>query len=131
MVIIGNGAAAIHAIMALRESGCDETIHLYSDTTWPPYNPMLTTYFIAGKIPLENCFPFGTGLAFYQRYGVYAHLGSPVVEVDAARQEIRTGNGVRQRYSRCLVASGASPYLPPVCGVKGGRRPPSQTGAEG
>lgn len=119
IVIIGNGAAAVHAVRAIRESGCEEDIHLFADSTWPPYNPMLTTYFVAGKITLESCFPFGTGLEFYQSYKVHVHLGSPVVEVDTVKQEIRTGNGASLRYSRCLVASGASPYLPPVTGIKG------------
>lgn len=64
IVIIGNGAAAVHAARAIRESGCEEDIHLFADSTWPPYNPTLTTYFVAGKIPLENCFPFGNGLEF-------------------------------------------------------------------
>lgn len=50
---------------------------------------------------------------------MHAHLGSPVVELDTERQEIRASNGVSLQYSRCLVASGASPYLPPVTGIKG------------
>lgn len=121
IVIIGNGVAAIHAIMALRERGYQGDIHLFSDSIWPSYNPMLTTYFAAGKIPLENCFPFGAGYDFYRRYGVDLHLGSPIVKLDAARQIVQTASGESLPYSQCLIASGAAPILPPIPGLESSR----------
>ncbi|MCL4553529.1 MAG: hypothetical protein M1565_00045 [Actinobacteria bacterium] len=47
IVIVGNGGAAVHACMALRGSGYAREIRLYSDHAEPPYNPMLTTYYVA------------------------------------------------------------------------------------
>ncbi|MBE3572950.1 MAG: NAD(P)/FAD-dependent oxidoreductase [Moorella humiferrea] len=117
IAIIGNGAAAIHAVMALRESGYQDSIHIFSDSIWPSYNPMLTTYFAAGKIPLEKCFPFGASFDFYRRYGVDLHLGSPVVKLDAAQQIVQTASGESLQYSQCLIASGAAPILPPIPGL--------------
>lgn len=58
--IIGFGCAGYHALRAIREAGCDAAVDVYSDTDLPPYNPMLTTYYTAGRLPYEGLFPFGT-----------------------------------------------------------------------
>lgn len=57
--IVGFGCAGYHALCAIRDSGSDAQIDIYSDTNLPPYNPMLTTYYIAEKLPYKGLFPFG------------------------------------------------------------------------
>jgi NAD(P)H-nitrite reductase large subunit len=116
IAIIGNGGAAVRAVKALRNSGYQKDIHLFSDSMHAAYNPMLTTYFIGGKIPLEQCFPFSFGFEFYKRHGVELHLGSPIVELNATTQTIRSANGGTLCYGKCLVATGASPFVPPIPG---------------
>jgi len=115
-VIVGNGAAAIEAIKALRENGYRNEIHVISDSTYPAYNPMLTTYLVAGRIPLDNCFPFGR-FDFYRKYDVRIHLGQLVTALNAERQIVETKNGKTLSYSQCLIASGASPIIPPARGI--------------
>ena len=58
--IVGFGCAGYHALAQIRENGCAAHIDVYSDTDMPPYNPMLTTYYVAGRLPYEGLFPFGT-----------------------------------------------------------------------
>ena len=72
-VVVGNGAAAAEAVRALRASGFGGRIDLFADGSHPPYNPMLGTYFVAGELDRERCFPFG-GHGFYGAHGVQAHL---------------------------------------------------------
>lgn len=117
VAIVGNGAAAIQAVKALRNSNYQNDIHLFSNSIHAAYNPMLTTYFIGGKIPLEQCFPFGFGFEFYKTHGVHLHLGSPVVALDAENQTIQTAGGETYGYEKCLVATGASPFVPPIPGA--------------
>ena len=52
--IIGFGCAGYHALRAIREAGCDAIVDVYSDTDMPPYNPMLTTYYTAGRLPYAH-----------------------------------------------------------------------------
>ena len=49
--IVGFGCAGCHALKALRAAGCSAAVDVYSDTGLPPYNPMLTTYYVKGTIP--------------------------------------------------------------------------------
>jgi 3-phenylpropionate/trans-cinnamate dioxygenase ferredoxin reductase subunit len=121
MCIVGNGCAAIEAIRALRENDFAGQIHLISNSIWPSYNPMLTTYYVAGKIDFADLFPFGYNMSFYQQYDVKLHFGSPVVELDAENKVIRNEAGCKLEYDKCLVATGARPVLPHIAGINNSR----------
>src|SRR4030042_3676871 len=114
IVIVGNGCAGAECIKALRESGYKEKIHLFADNRWPVSNPMLTTYYVAGKIGFDGLFPYGE---FYAKYGVDVYPESPVVALDAERKLVYAKSGLQFKYDKCLIATGASPVLPPIEGI--------------
>jgi NADPH-dependent 2,4-dienoyl-CoA reductase/sulfur reductase-like enzyme len=116
--IIGNGGAAAEAVLALRARGYTGEIHLFADNDHAPYNPMLGPYLVAGKIPLDRAFPFGGEQAFYGANKVTAHLGEPVVSLDAEARRLITASGSEYEYERCLVATGARPSVPPISGLR-------------
>lgn len=105
-------------MLALRHSGYGGEIHLFADNRHPPYNPMLGTYVVSGKIPLERAFPFGDQISFYDANEVTAHLGETVAELDAEEQTFSTVSGATFSYDRCLVATGARPAVPPIAGLR-------------
>ena len=121
IVIVGNGGAALAAAKALRESHYHEEIHLISDYGGPAYNPMLIPYFISGKIPLEKCCPSGFHFDLHRSLELNMSLGSPVVELDADQQFVKTDRGKKIPYSQCLIATGASPQIPAVLAGKSKR----------
>jgi NAD(P)H-nitrite reductase large subunit len=116
LLVIGNGGAAIHALQAARASGHSGPLHLVSDMPGRAFNPMLSPYYLAGKIPFDDCFPFGEG--FYKKFDITCHLGSPVETLDSANKEVILKGGEKLSYDRCIVATGASPLLPPVPGLR-------------
>jgi NADPH-dependent 2,4-dienoyl-CoA reductase/sulfur reductase-like enzyme len=118
IAVIGNGGAAAEAVLALRASGYAGEIHLFADNDHPPYNPMLGTYLVSGNIPLEQAFPFGDRVAFYDANRVTAHLNTSVAHLDAEARQLRTAGGDVFTYDRCLVASGARPSVPPIAGLR-------------
>ena len=117
IVIVGNGCAGAECIKALRESGYNEKIHLFTDSRWPVSNPMLTTYYVAGKIGFDRLFPYGTSQEFYMKYGVDVYPESPVVTLDAQLKVVYAKSGLELKYDKCLIATGAAPVLPPVEGT--------------
>ena len=58
VAIIGYGTAGVNAAMALRSSGYEGTIRVFSDTDMPPYSPILTSYYAGGEKAYEECFPW-------------------------------------------------------------------------
>ena len=117
LVIIGNGCAGAECIKALRESGYRGEIHLLTDSRYPVSNPMLTTYYVSGRIGFDGLFPYGGGQEFYLKYGLEAYSESPVVALDAEQEVVYTKSGLEFKYDKCLIATGATPVLPPVEGV--------------
>ena len=110
----------MHGIQAARSVGHQGQIHLVSDTSGPAFNPMLSPYYLAGQIPFDRCFPFGKN--FYRDHEVTCHFSSPVVALDPFNKEVHIEDGKRLSYDRCLIATGASPALPKIEGLKGSRR---------
>jgi len=117
MVIVGNGCAGAECIKALRQSGYRGEIHLLTDSRWPISNPMLTTYYVAGKIGFEGLFPYGAGQEFYLKHGVDVYPESVVVALDAKQKVAHAKSGLEIRYDQCLVATGATPVLPLIEGI--------------
>ncbi len=95
LAIVGNGAAAAEAVLALRAHGYAGDIHLFADNEHAPYNPMLGTYLVSGAIPLERAFPFGDERGFYGVNRVTTHLGQAVVRLDALERTLTTADGLR------------------------------------
>jgi NADPH-dependent 2,4-dienoyl-CoA reductase/sulfur reductase-like enzyme len=117
MVIVGNGCAGAECIKSLRQSGYQGKIYLLTNSRWPIYNPMLTTYYVAGKIGFEGLFPYGAGQEFYLKYGVDVTPDAPVVALDAEQKLIHAKSGLEIKYDQCLIATGATPVLPPIEGI--------------
>lgn len=112
LAIVGSGGAAIHALHTIRRQRYSGDIHLFSEHTEHPYNPMLLTYYLAGKIPLERCLIGGNDLNFYKQYRVNVHTGSPVVALNMKEKKISNAAGETIEYKACLIASGASALRP-------------------
>lgn len=115
VAILGNGGAAAECVLALRRQGFGGVIRMFADNALPPANPTLTTYFLAGKLTYEQVFPFG--MDFYAANRIETVFGSPVVALDTRRRTVRNAAGHESGYDRCLIATGASPLVPPIAGV--------------
>lgn len=120
LLVIGNGGAAIHAIKAIRAAGHQGSVQLLSDVSGPAFNPLLSPYFLAGKIDFDQCFPFGSD--FYKKYDIDCHFGVPAERLDPVNREVYLEGGKRLSYDRCLIATGAGPALPDVTGLRGSSR---------
>ena len=54
-VIVGNGAAAAEAALALRRAGYGGRVDLFADGARPPYNPMLGSHYVSGELEGRRC----------------------------------------------------------------------------
>lgn len=112
--IIGFGAAGYSALKAIRESGSDAQIDIYSEHEHAPYNPMLTTYYIKGAIPYGAMFPFGSLDEIQTKYDCEIYSNTKITALDAEAHTITTDSGETKQYDKILIASGAAPVMLPV-----------------
>lgn len=105
--IIGNSAAGLSAIKAIRKSGDSRPIVLISAEQCNAYSPVLTTYYIGNQINRAQLFFVNN--AFYKDHNVQSIFGRYVEEVDPINRKIHLDDRSRLDYDNLLIASGASP----------------------
>jgi NAD(P)H-nitrite reductase large subunit len=106
-VIVGNSAAGLSAVKAIREVDDSCPITLISMENCNSYSPVLLTYYLKGKIPREDLFVVGP--YFYEVNRVETMLGYEVTGLNPSRQVVHLKNGEEVEYDNLLIATGASP----------------------
>ena len=111
-VIIGFGCAGYYAAKTIRENDAGGTIAVFSEHGYAPYNPMLTTYYAAGRIPFNALFPFGSMEDIRSSLKLDVHTGTKACRVDAKTKQVFLEDGTGVPYDRLLIATGASAFAP-------------------
>ena len=114
--VIGFGCAGYHAAKALRECCPDAEIDVYSSTSDAPENPMLTTYYVSGKIGRDGVFPLGKKEDIIQDLGIRLYESTPVRHVKARERAVVLPDGTERRYDDIVLAAGSHPLVPPISG---------------
>lgn len=104
--IIGFGAAGFNTAIALRTSGYTGPIRVFSNIDTLPYSPILTSYYAAGELGYEECFPWSQAEIDELDLDI-VHEG-PVTKLDTKKHLIHTAQG-DYPYSKCVIASAPSP----------------------
>jgi NAD(P)H-nitrite reductase large subunit len=118
-VIIGNGAAGVRAVEAIRKHDPDGGITLLDAEPHRCYYRMMLPDYISGLKQREALFLVSEG--FYEENRVDFRPGTVVSAVDTAAREVRLADGASVPYDRLLVASGARPrpFTVPGSGLRG------------
>lgn len=114
--IIGFGCAGYSAAKALRCAGFSGELHVFEATAEPPANPMLTTYYLSGKLPRLGAYPFGPMEEIRAEFRLTLHPRTCVTHIDAARELTLTDGSVHS-FDKILVSTGARAFLPPLQGL--------------
>lgn len=114
--IIGNSAAGLFAAEAIRRHDDNGQIDIISDETYPAYARCLTSYYLIGQMTDEQIFLRDGD--HYSSNNFQLNLGQKAVEVDPQRQEVRTDAGRVFSYDKLLIATGASPMMPDLPGIR-------------
>lgn len=114
-VIVGNSAAAVGAIEAIRRHDQDNPITVIADEPQHVYSRPLIPYLLGGAV--DETHMYYRPPDFYDRHRVETMLGVEVAQVDPEAQCISLADRGRLSYDRLLIATGGRPFVPPVPGV--------------
>jgi len=106
ILILGNSAAAIAAVNAIRARGGDQAITMVSSEECTAYSPVLTTHYLSGEMP-ESALYF-CDMGYYHEHRVACHFGSGAARLDTAAQQVTLTDGVVLDYDKLLIATGAA-----------------------
>lgn len=106
-VILGNSAAAISAVQAIRQTDDESLITLVSSEPVLAYSPVLTTYLIARRIGKNEMHFIDPD--FYEKHQVVPMLGISATRIDPLAKEVFLDTGDVITYDKLLIATGSSP----------------------
>lgn len=114
LVIIGNGGAAVSAIRTIRRFNRDLAITCISSEPVPHYSPILLPYYIEGRIDEFGLF-HRSDVLVPDLNTRFIH-GTAAIGVNTTRTSVMLEDGTCIRYDVLLIATGASPVVPPIPG---------------
>jgi 3-phenylpropionate/trans-cinnamate dioxygenase ferredoxin reductase subunit len=107
-VIVGAGLAGAKAAEALRLEGFDGRVVLVGEEPDRPYQrPPLSKEYLRGEAGREKVYVHDEG--FYAEQDIELRTSAGVVAIDPATGQVSLDEGVRLRYDRLLLATGAVP----------------------
>lgn len=114
IVIIGSGFAAYQLVKAIRRQDANAHLCVITADDGHDYNkPDLSHVF--SKAQNKDDLVLATGEEFAQQHQLTLLSGSKVDSIDAQSHCVRV-NGERIHYSKLVLATGASPYIPLIEG---------------
>src|ERR1051326_9087086 len=112
-LIIGGGPAATNAIETIRQFDATGGITLVSDE--PAYARMVLPYYLAAKIPEAHVYTADDG--YLDGLEVDSRIGRRVRKRDPKGKLATLDDGSTLKFDDCLIATGASPAIPPIPGA--------------
>ncbi len=115
LVMVGNGMAGVRTLEELLKIAPEMyDITVFGAEPHPNYNRILLSPVLAGEQTLDEIVL--NPLAWYADQGITLHTGRKVVRVDRVRRVVHADDGTQAPYDRLLIATGSTPFIPPIPG---------------
>jgi nitrite reductase (NADH) large subunit len=116
VVVVGNGMVSVRFCERLLEYDKNKHFHIkvLGEEIRPAYDRVQLTSFYekesADELLLETA-------EWYEQNGIELHLGDRVVEIDRKHKTVATAKGRQCSYDHLILATGSSPFVPPIKGT--------------
>src|SRR5918996_2456275 len=117
LVIIGNGMAGGRLIEEVVAGGGADLfdIVVYGEEPHGNYNRILLSSVLAGSHQPEDIFIHP--LSWYEQNGIKLNSGVKAGWIDRISKAVYAPGGLVEPYDKLVIATGSSPYLPPMTGL--------------
>lgn len=117
LAIVGNGMAASRLLDELvrRNATAQFDVSVFGEEARGAYNRILLGRVLSGDAPEAIALK---PAEWYAARGVAFHAGVRVTQIDPVGRRLTTSAGDAHPYDVCVLATGSSPLVPPVAGLK-------------
>ncbi|OOO00181.1 MAG: dehydrogenase [Epulopiscium sp. Nele67-Bin004] len=121
IVVIGAVAAGTSAAAKARRGNDKAEIVVYERGTFISYSSCGTPYYIGGDVDdIDELTP--RDVRFFKKYNIDIKTGHEVIDIDREEhtvtiKNLETQQIILDKYDKLIIATGASPYIPPIVGV--------------
>jgi len=116
LVVVGNGMAGTACVEQILKYAKKFDITVFGDETHVNYNRILLSSVLAGEKSADEIIL--NSLEWYQQNGIHLRLGVRITAIDTAAKTVTGDDGSTTPYDKLLLATGSSPLIPPIEGVK-------------
>ncbi|MBY0114658.1 nitrite reductase large subunit NirB [Paenibacillus sp. FSL H8-0317] len=116
LVIIGNGMAGVKCveeIIALEPDTYE--IVIYGNEPRPNYNRIMLSKVLQGEHSLQDIII--NDWTWYAEHHIRLCTGETVHRIDTRGKYIETESGLKETYDVLILATGSSPFIPPIPGI--------------
>lgn len=114
-VIIGNGIAAAACIEGIRSVDAETPAVVISAEKHPVYCRPLISYYLEGKTDLGKIGYRSPD--FYEKNNCTVRYGAVAEKIDTEKKSVVLSDGEEIEYASLCVATGSSPFVPPIEGL--------------
>ena len=115
LVLIGNGMAGVRTLEELLKLAPDAyDITVFGAEPYGNYNRILLSPVLAGEMSVPEIML--NDLDWYRDNGITLHAGKQITRIDRVRKRVMTEDGDEAAYDRLLIATGSTPFIPPIPG---------------
>jgi nitrite reductase (NADH) large subunit len=114
IVLVGAGVAGVTAAEELRRALPDAALTLIGDEPYAFYNRMGITRLVSESVSIESLYLNRRDWADSRK--IDYRRGVAVTAINRANREVAVADGSRLPYDRVVLATGATPLVPPIDG---------------
>jgi len=116
LVLIGNGLAGMRCLEDLLDMAPDRyDVTVIGEEPWGNYNRIMLSPVLSGEKTIDDIMLHPH--AWYRDKGIQFIADDPAIKIDRTRKIVHTEKGESVDYDRLIIATGSSPFIPPVQGV--------------
>ncbi|MBK5292864.1 MAG: NAD(P)/FAD-dependent oxidoreductase [Acidobacteriia bacterium] len=115
LIVIGNGMAGVACVEQILKHAPKFDITIFGDETHVNYNRILLSSVLAGEKEMDDITI--NGLDWYQSNSIGLRLGVRITGIDSAAKTVTGDDGSVTDYDKLLIATGSTPFIPPVPGA--------------
>jgi nitrite reductase (NADH) large subunit len=115
LVVVGNGMAGMACVEQILAHGPGFQITVFGDETHVNYNRVLLSSVLAGEKTADDIEIHSR--EWYQTHDIDLRAGVKVIDVDPVARTVTGNDGSLTPYDTLLLATGSSPWLPPIEGL--------------
>ncbi|MCU4336219.1 nitrite reductase small subunit NirD [Acinetobacter dispersus] len=116
LVLIGNGLAGMRCLEDLLDMAPERyEVTVIGEEPWGNYNRIMLSPVLSGEKTIDDIMLHPH--AWYRDKGIQFIADDPAIKIDRTRKVVHTEKGESVDYDRLIIATGSSPFVPPVQGV--------------
>ena len=116
LVVVGNGMAGVGCVEQILKHAPKFEITIFGDETHVNYNRILLSSVLAGEKAADDIVL--NALEWYKQNEIELRLGVRITDIDTDQKTVTGDDGSVTPFDKLLLATGSSPLIPPIEGVR-------------